>query len=51
MSTQVMLLRKKTEPDPCNSRLIKTVRGSGYAFASATVGITLLSTRSISGIV
>jgi beta-keto acid cleavage enzyme len=28
-----MLLRKKTEPDPSNSRLIKTVRGSGYAVA------------------
>jgi hypothetical protein len=36
-----MRLREKTEPDPSNSSLIKTVRGSGYVFAAAAVGITL----------
>jgi two-component system, OmpR family, response regulator len=44
VDTQVMRLRKKTEADPSNSSLIKTVRGSGYVFAAA-VGITLPSTN------
>jgi DNA-binding response OmpR family regulator len=42
---QVMRLRKKTEPDPRNPSLIKTVRGSGYVFAAAAVGVTLPSTN------
>jgi two-component system, OmpR family, response regulator len=45
VDTRVMRLRKKTEPDPSNSSLIKTVRGSGYVFAAAAVGITLPSTN------
>ena len=45
VSSQVMRLPKKTEPDPSNSSLIKTVRGSGYVFAAAAVGITLPSTN------
>ena len=39
------VVRKKTESDPSNSSLIKTVRGSGYVFAAAAVGITLPSTN------
>jgi len=45
VDTRVMRLRKKTEPDPSNSSLIKSVRGSGYVFAAAAVGITLPSTN------
>jgi two-component system phosphate regulon response regulator OmpR len=35
IDTQVARLRKKVEPDPQNPRLIKTVRGAGYIFATA----------------
>jgi hypothetical protein len=45
VSAQMMRLRKKTERDPSNSSLVKTVRSSGYVFAAAAVGITLPSTN------
>jgi two-component system phosphate regulon response regulator OmpR len=35
VDTQVGRLRKKIEDDPANPRLIKTVRGGGYVFATA----------------
>jgi len=34
IDTQVVRLRKKIEPDPANPKLIKTVRGAGYIFAT-----------------
>jgi two-component system, OmpR family, response regulator len=35
VDTQIVRLRKKVEADPAHPALIKTVRGTGYVFASA----------------